>query len=116
VPNLAVTGPLSELHLGHEPLLDAVGPRRERTGRRVERRGVDLDRLEQAAELAAEGVVPAWARADLPRVPERGAVGCSLGSTGARPRDVTSAIPRAQDVHASPRTLSPQVAVWSAVR
>ena len=74
MPDLAVAGPLGELHLGDEPRLDPVGPLRERAGRRrVERRGVDLDGLEQSAELAAERVVPPSAGADLPGEPERAA-------------------------------------------
>jgi len=71
VADLAVAGPLGELHFG-QPRLDPVRPFRERPGwRRVERRGVDLDGLEQSAELAAERIVPAPTRANFPGEPER---------------------------------------------
>jgi hypothetical protein len=75
VPDLPVAGPLGELHLRHEARLDPVGPFRERAGRRrVERRGVDRDGLEQSAELPAERVIPAFADADLPGESERAAL------------------------------------------
>ena len=71
MPDLAVAGPLGELHLGHEAQLNPVGPLRERSGRRrVEPRNVDRDGLEESAELAAKCIVPPSTRADLPGEPE----------------------------------------------